>query len=329
MTDVIIYLGAAAIGYVIGTILKKKNIVVSWTASLQSICLYVLILVMGMRMGSNREVIDNIGTIGLSALLFTVLAQVGTVVFMFIARKSLGFDRFGRLKSNSEYAGSDEKEDEKTGLNKTTLIVVLAVVAGLLFGFFVILRFTENGVIFKGDIENFSSLASAIIRVGLIALLIFVGMDLSKEGNVFAEIRAAGLRILIFPVAAIVGSLAGALVSGLILGMNLNEALAIGSGFGWYTLAPGIIIDAGFVQASAISFLHNVSRELVAIVLIPVVANKVGYIECCGMGGAAAMDVTLPVAEKATNASIAIYSFVLGVVLTILVPVLVPIMLAL
>lgn len=329
MTDVIIYLGAAAAGYVIGTLLKKKNVVISWAGTLQTICLYVLILVMGMRMGSNREVIDNIGSIGLSALLFTILAQSGTVGFMFMTRKLLGFNRFGKLKNSSVNVSEDEKNSEKTGLNKTTLIVVAAVIAGLLLGFFVILRFTEENIIFSGDIGRFNDLASTVIRIGLIILLVFVGLDLSKEGNVFSEVKAAGIRILAFPVAAIAGSLSGALISGLILGMNLNEALAIGSGFGWYTLAPGIIMDAGYVQTSAIAFLHNVTRELAAIVLIPVVANKVGYIECCGMGGAAAMDVTLPVAEKATNASIAIYSFVLGIVLTIMVPILVPIMLAL
>ena len=329
MTDVIIYLGSAAAGYALGTLLKKKNITVTWTAGLQSICLYLLILVMGMRMGANREVIDNIGSIGLSALVFTVFAQAGTLLCMFTARRAMGFDRRGRLKLSEETDQEKEKSESGSGLSKTTLIVVLAVFAGILFGFFVILKLTEKGVIFSGDIENFSRLAALVIRIGLIALLVFVGMDLSKEGNVFANIKAAGLRILVFPAAAAVGSLLGAFLSGIILKVNLNEALAIGSGFGWYTLAPGIIMDAGCVQASAIAFLHNVTRELAAIILMPIAAEKVGYIECCAMGGAAAMDVTLPVAVKSTNASMAIYSFVIGVVLTILVPILVPIMLAL
>ena len=329
MTDVIIYLSAAAAGYAMGTVLKKKNITVTWTAGLQSVCLYLLILVMGMRMGSNREVIDNIGSIGISALVFTLFAQAGTILCMFAARRAMGFDSKGRLKNTGEMEKQKDENSGKNGLNKTTLIVVLAVFAGILFGYLVVLRFTEKGIIFRGNIDNFSSLASAVIRIGLIALLVFVGMDLSKEGNVFANIKAAGLRILVFPAAAVTGSLLGALISGLILRMDLNEALAIGSGFGWYTLAPGIIMDAGFIQSSAVAFLHNVSRELAAIVLMPTVANCVGYIECCAMGGAAAMDVTLPVAVKSTNASMAIYSFVIGVVLTILVPILVPIMLAL
>lgn len=76
------------------------------------------------------------------------------------------------------------------------------------------------------------------------------------------------------------------------------------------------------VRISAVSFMHNVMRELLSILLIPVVARKVGYIETTGMPGAAAMDVCLPVVEKATRGDIAIYSFISGLTLSIAVPVL-------
>ena len=109
------------------------------------------------------------------------------------------------------------------------------------------------------------------------------------------------------------------------MGLSLKEALAVGAGFGWYTLAPGIIMEAGYITASAISFLHNVMRELFSILFIPLVAQKIGYIETTGMPGAAAMDVCLPIVEKATRSDIAVYSFVSGVILSILVPVLVPV----
>ena len=83
-------------------------------------------------------------------------------------------------------------------------------------------------------------------------------------------------------------------------------------------------MENGYVTASAVSFLHNVMRELFSIVLIPAVAKKVGYIETTGMPGAAAMDVCLPIVEKSTRSDIAVYSFVSGVILSILVPILVP-----
>ena len=134
-----------------------------------------------------------------------------------------------------------------------------------------------------------------------------------------------GFRILAVPAATIIGTLIGAAAAMPFIGMSLRECLAVGSGFGWYTLAPGIIMEAGYLTASAVSFLHNVMRELLAIVFIPLVAKKIGYLETTAMPGAAAMDVCLPIVEKATRSEIAVYSFVSGVILSILVPVLVPI----
>ena len=103
----------------------------------------------------------------------------------------------------------------------------------------------------------------------------------------------------------------------------------IASGFGWYSLAPGIIMDAGYITASAISFLHNVLREMAAILFIPFVAKGVGYIETTGLPGAAAMDVCLPVLEKSTKPEVAIYGFISGVILSFLVPILVPLIISL
>ena len=162
------------------------------------------------------------------------------------------------------------------------------------------------------------------IKIGLCLLLLFVGIDLGLDGTVIENFRKVGFRILVFPVVVVIATLVGASVSGMLMGLSFKEAAAVGAGFGWYTLAPGIIMEAGYLTASAVSFLHNVMRELFSILLIPMVAQKIGYIETTGMPGAAAMDVCLPIVEKSTRSDIAVYSFVSGVILSILVPVLVP-----
>ena len=143
------------------------------------------------------------------------------------------------------------------------------------------------------------------------------------------NIRDAGLRILAVPATVIVATLAASAACSLFLPVSLRECLAIGAGFGWYSLAPGIIMDQGYVTAGAISFLHNILRELISILVIPIVARHVGYLECSGLGGATSMDVGLPIVEQSTNGITAVYAFVSGAVLSLLVPVLVPLVLAL
>ena len=107
-----------------------------------------------------------------------------------------------------------------------------------------------------------------------------------------------------------------------------RESMAVSAGFGWYTLAP-VILSEYNAQVSAISFMYNVMREMLGIVLIPLVAKYIGYVECTSLPGAAAMDVCLPIVEKATAPNITIYSFVSGLILSISVPILVPLLVGL
>lgn len=164
--------------------------------------------------------------------------------------------------------------------------------------------------------------------IGLCILLFFVGIDLGGDENLIKNFKKVGWRILIIPVATIVGTFAGCLVGAMFLPMDIRESMAVGAGFGWYTLAP-VILTQYSAELSAISFMHNVMRELFGIILIPIVAKRIGYMETCGLPGAAAMDVCLPIVEKSTNANIAVYSFVSGVIMSISVPVMVPLIISL
>lgn len=188
--------------------------------------------------------------------------------------------------------------------------IIISVIVGILSGY---LWVPDWFIDMTGD----------LLVVGLCILLFFIGIDLGKEGTVIANIKKVGMRLLVFPVAIIIGTFAGVLIASIFLPINWLDSLMVGSGFGWYTLAP-VILSQYSNEVAAISFMHNVFRELFGIILIPIVAKKIGYVECISLPGAAAMDVCLPVVEAATKGDIVVYSFVSGVVLSLLVPVLVP-----
>ena len=337
LSDLILYLGVTIIGYFAGSQIRSRKDSFQWTGKVQLLALILMVFLMGMRMGANREVTENISSIGLSSFLMTVATMLCSVLAIFVARRIMGIDRYGRLQPKksadrdcSENQISEEafesletqveqmEEKEKSGSNHMTVAVLLSVGIGLVIGYFVIRS------AFASYMEQFDSLAGIGIKIGLCLLLFFVGLDLGIEGTVVQNFRQVGLRILAFPIAVILGTLLGALLCSFVVDISTRECLAVGAGFGWYTLAPGIIMESGYVTASAVSFLHNIMRELFSIILIPVVAKKIGYIETTGLPGAAAMDVCLPVVERATRSDIAVYSFLSGVTLSILVPVLVP-----
>ena len=118
------------------------------------------------------------------------------------------------------------------------------------------------------------------------------------------------------------------LLCAVLLGFSPKEALAVTAGFGWYSIAPGIILEAGYAACGAMSFTHCVMREYFSLLSVPFVAKKAGYMEAVGICGAAAMGVCLPIVEKSTRNDVAIYSFISGLVHTLTVPVLIPLLLS-
>lgn len=340
MADLALYLGHAVLGYIVGYFVRAKKDKLEWRSKVSTIAIIVMVFSMGMRMGANDEVIDNLSSIGLYSLLITAIIFTFSLTATSLTRRALGLDSLGYLRNQgqnndkssamssemsdenqmimeSEINNAEEKEKK---LDSMTIMVILAVIIGGLIAYFL-----SQGTI--SDFEKFDHIMGLMITIGLCILLFFVGLDMGLEGTVFTQIKTVGFRVLVIPVAVILGSLLGAVVCGITLPLSMKEALAIGSGLGWYSLAPGIIIDHGFVVASAISFLHNIMREVLSFVLIPVVAKKIGYIETVALPGAAAMDVCLPIVERQTRSDIAIFSFVSGLVASFVVPVLVPLVL--
>lgn len=188
-------------------------------------------------------------------------------------------------------------------------IIIGSVSAGVLAGLYLLPK-------------SWLGITDSILVLGLCVLLFFVGIDIGMEGKALKNIKSVGIKILVFPLATILGTYVGAVVSTWFLPISALEALTVSSGFGWYSLAPVMIAEKS-ARLSAISFLHNVFREILGIVAIPFVAKYVGYIETTSLPGAAAMDVCLPIVEKSTSSTIAIYSFVSGLTLSIAVPIMV------
>lgn len=52
-----------------------------------NIVIYLLVCVMGLRMGANEEVTSNLGTIGLQSVLITLLTVGGSMLAVFVTRK--------------------------------------------------------------------------------------------------------------------------------------------------------------------------------------------------------------------------------------------------
>lgn len=348
MDVLILYLSLCLLGYFLGAYLKKRNIVLKGASVLQTIALVALVFVMGARIGSEDEIVRSLDTIGLKALVITMFILGGTVLAAFIARKLMGFDKFGILKKAAKGTASDAKgtdaaksaaadfaegmpeaksaageaegetldEPEEAKSDKTMILCIFVPVAlGILSGF-----------LFLPD--WFIDITGTIIVVGLSILLFFVGIDLGTEGTIVDNFKMAGWRVILFPFIMIAGTYIGSIAAGIIVDLSVKDALCVASGFGWYTLAPAMLAEYS-IEISAISFMHNVMRELIGLLLLPIVAKRIGHIESTGLVGAGSMDVCLPIIVKTTSGNMAVYAFIIGIVLSFSVPIMVSFMMRL
>ena len=343
MDVLILYLSLCVLGYFLGAYLKKRNIVLKGASVLQTIALVALVFVMGARIGSEDEIVRSLDTIGLKALVITLFILAGTVLTAFVVRKLLGFDKYGNLKkakdakiTHEDAKGTDVVEAEVCGesckaqgegeildqpaeeakSDKTMLLTIfIPVTLGILSGF-----------LFLPD--WFIAASGTIIVVGLSILLFFVGIDLGTEGTIVQNFKTAGWRVILFPFVMIIGTYIGSVVAGFVIGLSAKDALCVASGFGWYTLAPAMLAEYS-IEVSAISFMHNVMRELIGLLLLPIVAKRIGHIESTGLVGAGSMDVCLPIIVRTTSGNMAVYAFIIGVVLSTSVPIMVSFMMGL
>lgn len=291
---------------------------------------YILVLIMGLRMGVNEQVTSNLGTIGIQSLIITVFAVVGSMVFITGVRKIMQMDKYGNLKAKTgtkvaaedEAMGSAAGDDQK--LSKadilSTCIILGLVVVGMLIGYFIIAGMMPQ------ILGEFDVISGHSLTVFLCCLLFCVGFDLGMQGTVISSIREVGVRALAFPFAAVIGSIIIGTAASMFFGFTMREGIAISAGFGWYTYAPTVIASAGseFMVASAVSFMHNVIREVAGIVLIPILAKKIGYLEMTGIPGVAAMDVCMPIVERSCRHDTVVYSFAVGLLMCIVTSLLVP-----
>ena len=198
---------------------------------------------------------------------------------------------------------------------KGSLIILCFFAVGVLLGYMGLLPLW----IVQGNFTEYA----------LFLLMFLVGIGIGTDPRSLQALRSMNLRIILVPLTTIVGTLLGvAAVSLLIKNISLNDLLAVGSGFGYYSLSSIYITELRGETLGVIALLSNVMREIITLLLTPIFARYFGKLAPIAAGGATSMDTTLPIITQYVGKDYAIVSLFNGTVLTILVPFLVTFILA-
>lgn len=189
----------------------------------------------------------------------------------------------------------------------------------------IILAFFSTGLIL-GISEKLPDLIlqNDFSMYALYVLMLLVGISIGADRNAWTVLRTKKIKIILIPLGVVAGTLAGTGIASLFLpDLKLNEVLAVGSGFGYYSLSSLLITRISNETLGVIALLSNILREILTLLITPLLVQYFGKLAGIASGGATSMDTTLPVITRYSGKEWGIISVFSGVVLTLLVPFLV------
>lgn len=193
---------------------------------------------------------------------------------------------------------------------KNSLIILAFFTAGVIAGLF---RMLPDAML-ETDFSMYA----------LYVLMFLVGIGIGADRKSWSVLHQMKLKIVMVPLGVILGTLTGAAIVSLLLpGLKLKETLAVGAGFGYYSLSSLMITQLANESLGVIALLSNIMREMFTLIATPLLVMYFGKLAGISSGGATSMDTTLPVITRFSGKEWSIISVFSGIVLTLLVPFLV------
>lgn len=317
-----------AAGMVLGRFLRIKGlqkpiIAVTW----------LLLLFLGWETGSDREVIGALPSIGLASAALSIGGVAGSCILAWLLWKYMG----GNVGEALPEAGQGARETGAGGDLQAVSGRELQTVSGLdmgtgrrisvwsgMGGSLVILGFFTLGIILGlAGLPAAQSIVHKLSFWSLCILMAMVGMSVGGNPELVSSIRSMNPRIALLPIATILGTYAGCIIVNLFLGHSIADVLAIGSGFGYYSLSSVLISSSRGPHLGSIALISNIIREVFTLLCAPFLARIAGPLAPISSGGATTADTTLPIISSCCGDKFVLISIFHGFAVDFTVPFLV------
>lgn len=171
---------------------------------------------------------------------------------------------------------------------------------------------------------DITGLGFDISFIALALLMFCVGMSVGNDMTTLRSLRNLSPRLLLLPLITITGTLTGCFfLSWFLPGRSVAEVMAVGSGFGYYSLSSIFITEYKGPELGTVALLANIAREIITLIGAPLLAWISGPLAPVAAGGATTMDTTLPIISKVSGSRFVILSIYHGFAVDFSVPFLV------
>lgn len=157
----------------------------------------------------------------------------------------------------------------------------------------------------------------------LCALMGCVGFSVGHDPSTIARFRDLNPGLAFLPLCTVAGTLAGSAAASLLTPHSMSEGMAVGAGFGYYSLSSILITGSKGPELGTVALLSNIIREIITLLCAPLLARWFGRLAPIAAGGATTADTTLPIITRASGQELAVVSIYHGFVVDFSVPFLV------
>lgn len=296
-------IGLMLAGMLAGYVLRRKRLAVIQPAI--TVLIWALLYLLGVEVGGNEAIINSLHTLGMEAAVMTLGGTLGSVTAALLLWKALARGRKARTTGNTAPAGGGSMLRALRG----SLVIV---------GFFALGVASSLAGLVPGHV------GARVSFYALCALMTCVGMGVGNDPETLKNFRSLNPRLVFLPAMTIAGTLAGtALVSLILTHRSLSDCLAVGSGFGYYSLSSIFITEYRGAELGTVALLANISRELLTLLTAPLLVRWFGPLAPISAGGATTADTTLPVITRVSGQEFVVLSIFHGFVTDFSVPFLV------
>lgn len=164
----------------------------------------------------------------------------------------------------------------------------------------------------------FAPHADEITTAALWLFMLLAGLAIGADKRLPHILRDTSPAVIFLPVATAAGTFLGCAL--LWPFIPLRESLAVGAGFGYYSLSSIFIGQYIGPEAGAVALLANILRELLAIILMPLLVARFGPMPAIAAAGSPSIDTALPAIARYAGPAWIVPAIAHGIALDLSVP---------
>lgn len=334
------FISIIAAGVVIGIVIRRSGFSLSTSKSV-SWTVRILIALFGISLGSDRSVLSSLSSLGIPALIIATAGIAGSIAFSVLYSRFIAAPADHMSAVSKEYArGGNSLDAGACGGIADSAGRRFAKAAGKISANTIrsILHTLElPSILIAGVGLGYLGIVPSWADVGLLShialgLLVFqVGLGLGARPDFRTIASSVNIRTLLLPVSTILGTVIFTFLASYLISYSAKDTLAIGCGFGYYSLSSMLIVSlksasAGVEAATemaTLSLLVNMIREVAALVLCRGIAARGKTSSAISLAGINSMDVCLPmICQKPSQENVMLSAIIHGIFLEFSVPVL-------